>query len=124
MIRMEPRTDLICFNHDGTEYAMTAKEIEAAYQYQQHQYRLEDAQRQLNALAFGDDDDGEFNDAADAQSKTCFEADYGITYEEAVSVPMLEEYLRRFNNRSDCDLDENNQWEAAIKAVLKDKRCA
>ncbi len=124
MFKMEPRTDLIRFKCDSVEYAMTEGEIEAAYRYRERQYRLEDAKRQLNTLIFGCDDGSGFDDPEDKKIKEDFQQDYGISYDVAISPPMLEEYLRRFENRFDCDYDENSQWEAAIRAVLADRRCA
>lgn len=122
MFTMESGHSVVNFEYDGVKYSMTEQEIEAAYRYQEHQYRLEDAKRQLNTLAFGCDDGSDFDDPEDEEAKRYFAEDYGISYEEAGSEDMLEEYLRRFENRFDCDIDENSQWEAAIRAVLRDKR--
>ena len=124
MFTMESRDNVVHFEHNGVKYAMTEQEIEAAYRYQEHQYRLEDAKRQLNTLVFGCDDGSDFDDPEDEQSKRYFAEDYGISYDQAVSEDMLEEYLRRFEARFDCDYDENSQWEAAIRAVLRDKKGA
>lgn len=124
MFTMESRHSVVNFEYDGVKYSMTEQEIEAAYRYQEHQYRLEDAKRQLNTLIFGCDDGSDFDDPEDEEAKRYFAEDYGISYEEAGSEDMLEEYLRRFENRFDCDYDENSQWEAAIRAVLRDKKGA
>jgi len=121
---MEPKTDLIRFECDGVEYAMTKGEIEAAYRYRRHQHRLGDAKRQLNTLIFGCDDGSGFDDPEGKKIKEDFQQDYGISYDVAISLPMLEEYLRRFEGRFNCDYDENSQWEAAIRAALADGRCA
>lgn len=119
MFTMESRIDVVHFEHNGVKYAMTEQEIEAAYRYQERQYRLLDAKSHLNALVFGVDDGSDFNDPEDEQSKRDFAEDYGISYDEAVSEDMLAEYLRRFEDCFDCNYDENSQWEAAIKTVLR-----
>lgn len=121
MITMDERKDLVHFEHNGVGYTMTHQEIEAAYRYQEHQYRLQDAKRQLNIIIFGYDDadpeDSEFND-----DLRRFERQYNTSYEKATACDMLEEYLRRYESRFDCDQSENDQWEAAILAVLEDAK--
>ena len=119
----EPRAALIRFEYDSSEYALTEKEIEAAYRYQLRQHRLEDAKRNLSILAFNVDDAGCLTDAEVAAKKQDFERRYGVSLEDASAPDMLNEYLRRFENRFNCDYDENTQWEAAIEAVLMDREC-
>lgn len=113
---------LILFMHNGKAFCMTAEEIEAAYRYQEHYYRLEDAKSHLKKLVFGCDDGSDFDDPEDQQTKDDFAEEYGISYDQAVSENMLEEYLLRFGERFDCNQDENSQWEAVIKAALNDVR--
>lgn len=48
MISMERGADMVSFECNGVKYNMTEQEIEAAYRYRLHQYRMEDARRQLN----------------------------------------------------------------------------
>lgn len=119
----EPWAALIHFEYDSTEYALTEKEIEAAYRYQLRQCRLEDAKRNLRILALNVDDAGCLTDAEVAVKKQDFEKRYGVSLEDASAPDMLSEYLRRFESRFDCDYDENTQWEAAIEAVLMDRGC-
>lgn len=122
MFQTEVKAGLITFTHDGKQYTMTAEQIEAAYRYQQRQYRLEDAKRQLNTLIFGCDDGSDFDRPEEGEKeKEWFQSEYCITYAEAADDEMLEEFTRRFENRLDCNLDENGQWEAAVKAVLIDR---
>ena len=122
MFIMESGPDVVNFEYDGVKYAMTEQEIEAAYRYRERQYRLQDAESHLNILVFGVDDGSDFDDPEDEEAKRYFSEDYGISYEEAMSEDMLNEYLRRFENRFDCNYDENSQWEAAIRAVLLDRK--
>lgn len=122
MFAMESGHGVVNFEHNGVKYAMTEQEIEAAYRYQERQYRLQDAKSHLNILVFGVDDGSDFDEPEDDEAKRYFSEDYGISYEGAISEDMLKEYLRRFEDRFDCDYDENSQWEAAIKAVLMDRK--
>ena len=119
----EPRAALTHFEYDGTEYALTEKEIEGAYRYRLRQCRLEDAKRHLRILALNVDDVGCLTDAEVAVKKQDFERRYGVSLEDASAPDMLSEYLRRFESRFNCDYDENTQWEAAIEAVLMDRGC-
>lgn len=118
MIAMEARSDVVNFEHNGVKYAMTEQEIEAAYRYRLHQYRLEDARRHLNIFVFGVDDGSAFDDPEYEEDRANFAVEYGITYSFAMSDEMLEEYVRRFEDSFDCNCDENRQWEAAILGAL------
>ena len=120
MALQDEKSEIVSFEFEGRVYNMTAQEIEAAFRYQEHQYRLEDAQRWLNSVAFGVDDVGELKDP-ETEMKD-FSNEYGLSYQEAASRDMLERYVSRFESRLDCGLDENAQWEAAVTAVLEDAK--
>lgn len=117
---MNSPENVVHFEYNGVQYNMTEDEVEAAYRYQLRRYRLQDAQRQLDVLVYGSDGDIDTEDTESEQARACFAEQYGIGYEKASTDDMLEEYLRRFENRFDCNYDENSQWEAAIIAVLED----
>lgn len=53
MITMENTRELIDFEYYGKSYRMAPDEIEAAYRYQEMQYRKADALRMLTSYAFG-----------------------------------------------------------------------
>ena len=53
MITMENTRELIDFEYYGKSYRMAQEEIEAAYRYQEMQYRKADALRMLTSYAFG-----------------------------------------------------------------------
>lgn len=53
MITMENTRELIDFEYYGKSYRMAPEEIEAAYRYQEMQYRKADALRMLTSYAFG-----------------------------------------------------------------------
>ena len=123
MFELETENSPIRFTYEGKEYAMTADEIKAAYWYQDRQYRLEDAERQLKYLCFGDEvSDEEINalnrSAEIAEDLASFEDDYGMSYCEALK--HLGAFVLNFEIGADCNLDENSQWENAIKNALKD----
>ena len=56
MITMENTRELIDFEYYGKSYRMAPEEIEAAYRYQEMQYRKADALRMLTSYAFGIED--------------------------------------------------------------------
>lgn len=116
MITMENTRELIDFEHDGKTYRMTPEEIEAAYRYQEMQYREADALRMLTSYAFGIEDLDAVSDEDRAEYEKEFETDYGITFEEAKeSIPVIVSY---FFQKADCNVGENTTWYEAIEAVF------
>ena len=94
MITMENTRELIDFEYYGKSYRMAPEEIEAAYRYQEMQYRKADALRMLTS--------------------------YGITFEEAKeSIPEIVSY---FFQKTDCNVGENTTWYEAIEAVFGGNR--
>lgn len=123
MIGLVAEREAVCFSHNGKQYAMYPEEIEAAYRYQERQYRLQDAERQLMYLCFGEeveDDEIESSNRRDkiTDALDSFEDDYGISYAEARQ--HLDAIVLKFEMGQDCGVDENSQWENAIKGALKD----
>lgn len=123
MLQSTAEKNVIRFSYNGKQYAMTADEIEAAYRYQKRQYRLQDAERQLKYLCFGeevDDDEIKSSDRRDeiTDALDSFEHDYCISYSEARK--HLDAFVLKFEIGQDCGVDENSQWENAIKGALKD----
>lgn len=113
----------IKFVYNGVEFTMTEQEIEAAYEYRKHQLRLLDAKRHLNTLFYGVEEDIDPDDPAcllDYKKASNFSIKYSVSYEQAVSEELLERYVKRYENRFDCAYGEDDLWEAAIVAVLKD----
>lgn len=107
MITMENTRELIDFEYYGKSYRMAPEEIEAAYRYQEMQYRkIED----LDAVS--DEDRAEYEKE--------FETSYGITFEEAKeSIPEIVSY---FFQKTDCNVGENTTWYEAIEAVFGGNR--
>lgn len=73
MITMENTRELIDFEYYGKSYRMAPEEIEAAYRYQEMQYRKADALRMLTSYAFG-------RETWRVQSAHRFEADAKIEF--------------------------------------------
>ena len=96
------------FDYCGKKFTMSDEEIDAAYRYRKHEYLLADAKSQFQYHF-----DGNISRLKD---------EFNTSYEEAISESMLEEYADRFEDRHDCDIDENFQWETAIDAVLLDHK--
>ena len=116
--------DPVTFIHNGKAFTMTQEEIEAAYEYQKRQFLLSDAEDHLRAMCFGweykDDYDPESGWATEKQDACleAFEEDYGIPFDEALR--HLEAYAIRFQSGFDQDLTEDDQWDYAVSAVLRD----
>lgn len=108
----------ITFEHNGFTYTMSEDEIEAAYRYQEHRYRLDDARRHLNILIFECEDPDPKCDVFKIDTHV-FEKKYGITYEAASSPEMLEKYVGVFEKRFSCNGDENSQWNMAIIDAIR-----
>ena len=53
MITMDNTKARVTFEYEGKVYQMTPEEIEAAYFYQERQYRKCDAEAAINAYVFG-----------------------------------------------------------------------
>lgn len=125
MFRMEPRADLIHFEHDGVKYAMTRAEIDAAYAYVEREFQEEDALRQLNYFVFGYDDPAFGDEPEDAGSVEAedladFEEKYEISYMEARK--LTAHFVTVFNCTSDCNRAENDRWHDAIESVLTEMK--
>lgn len=116
--------ETVTFEYAGEVYIMHENELEAAYRCQERRYRLQDAMRHLNELVYGvDENDGQMvsedNEAEDdRENRLMFEAAYGVTYVEASASVALSAYVDRFESGFDCSVDEDTQWENAIKRVL------
>lgn len=120
MITMENTRELIDFEYYGKSYRMAPDEIEAAYRYQEMQYRKADALRMLTSYAFGIEDLDTVSDEDRAEYEKEFETSYGITFEEArKSIPEIVSY---FFQKIDCNVGENTTWYEAIEAVFGGNR--
>lgn len=116
MITMENTRELIDFEYYGKSYRMAPEENEAAYRYQEMQYRKADALRMLTSYAFGIEDLDAVSDEDRAEYEKEFETSYGITFEEAKeSIPEIVSY---FFQKTDCNVGENTTWYEAIEAVF------
>lgn len=80
-------------------YEMTEDQIEAAYRYQEHQYLIEDAKNQLELNA------------------DWIEDRYGYSYNEIIGV--AEELGKRFEESCDCNIPENETWNAVIEEYFE-----
>lgn len=86
---------LVVSNVTGASYVMNEDQIEAAYRYQEHQYLIEDAKNQLELNA------------------DWIEDRYGYSYDEIIGV--AEELGKRFEESCDCNIPENETWNAVIE---------
>ena len=107
------------FTYNGKVYDLSEDQIEAAYRYQLHQYRLADAERQFKNIVYGSDPDW-LDEKECKQAENCFLNEYGIPVSEGLT--MLEDFVQQFENDFDCNMDENSMWENAITTVLDEYR--
>lgn len=103
------------FEHLGVKYEMTAEQIEAAFRYQQRQYRRMDAKYQLMVFIYGEDFDG-LPKVDRFYSEELFFDKYNMTAADAFT--LLDIICDRFDKEERCDVDENSVWDYAISAVL------
>lgn len=113
----------VTFTHLDKTYTMTKDAIEAAYEYQKHQYLLSDAEDHLRALCFGwENKDGYIpGEVPDDKQREClsdFEIDYGIPFGEAMR--HLEAYVVKFQLSYSQELSEDEQWDYAIYQTIKE----
>jgi hypothetical protein len=109
----------VVFDHLGVFYEMTAEEIEAAYRYQQRQYRLEDAERQFLLFVYGCDP-GELNHGELEYQEFDFEERYGVSVSDGLA--MLDAFVDRYEDLMDCNVAENDTWRNAIQEELADRK--
>lgn len=81
---------IVITNGNGKVWLMTPEQIEAAYRYKEHQYRIEDAENQLELNA------------------DWIEDKYGYSYDEIIE--FSEELAERFQDNFDCNESENDAW--------------
>lgn len=116
MIEMENKKDLVRFEYEGKTYAMTREEIEAAYRYQEQQYRKCDAEVAVDWFVFGTDGES-LSGEEYAQAVAEFEKNNGVTYEELMAeVPSI---VGIFFQKSDANEPENQTWSIAVEEVVR-----
>lgn len=125
MITMEPRADLVHFEHDGVKYAMTRAELDAAYAYVEREFQEEDALRQLDYFVFGYSEpsfgvDPDMATGGEAEDMADFEEKYGISYMEAKK--LKGQFTTVYVCTNDCNQAENDRWHDAIACVLDDMK--
>lgn len=109
---------MVKFTHLGLEYEMTEKQIEAAFRYQQMQYRRQDAKCQLDEFIYGGDPD-EIKTIDREMSELYFKEQYGMNAADAYK--KIDQIVWRFDGDDSCNVDENTTWQNAIRSVLTGK---
>ena len=80
---MNTENKIVVTSWDGKSWEMTPEQIEAAYRYKEHQYRIDDAYNQLELNA------------------DWIEEKYGYSYNEIIE--FSEELAERFQDDFDCN---------------------
>lgn len=100
-------------------YNSPVDSLELVYRYQEYEYRREDARRQLDYLIFGDEIDPESLTEEEwvQEAQPFFDENYpNVTPNEALQA--IPQYIERFGDGFDCNVDENSRWEQAIRDEL------
>ena len=95
---MNNENKIVVTSWNGKSWEMTPEQIEAAYRYKEHQYRIEDAENQLELNA------------------DWIEDKYGYSGDEIAE--FAEELAERFQDNFDCNMSENNVWSNCITEMF------
>lgn len=96
---MNSENKIVVTSWNGKSWEMTPEQIEAAYRYKEHQYRIEDAKNQLELNA------------------DWIEEQYGYTYDEILE--FAEELAERYHDNEDCNVSENDMWVSQIERMFE-----
>lgn len=92
---------IIVKSWSGESWEMTPEQIEAAYRYQERQYRRADAVNMIiERLEWVDGD------------KDKFKEEYGVSYDEIVGD--ADDLVADFMSEFDCNKPENDIWEIVL----------
>lgn len=89
---------IVVTSWNGKSWEMTPEQIETAYRYKEHQYRIEDAENQLELNADWIHDK------------------YGYSDDEIMD--FADELAERFEDRFDCNVSENDAWNDRITEMF------
>lgn len=95
---MNSENKIVVTSWTGKSWEMTPEQIEAAYRYKEHQYRIEDAENQLDGNA------------------DWIEEEYGYSIDEVMD--FADELAERFEDKFDCNVSENDDWVARITEMF------
>lgn len=116
MILMDNTKEIVTFDFEGKTFRMTQEEIEAAYRYQERQYRKCDAEIAIQYFTFGEDNPEGMSDDEFDQRTAEFEQEYGVEYEDLMK--NAAEIVGIFFCKHDCNVAENTTWELAIEDMI------
>lgn len=95
---MNNENKIVVTSWNGKSWEMTPEQIEAAYRYKERQYRIEDAENQLDGNA------------------DWIEEEYGYSPDEIMD--FADELVERFEDKFDCNVSENDAWVARITEMF------
>ena len=95
---MNNENKIVVTSWNGKSWEMTPEQIEAAYRYKEHQYRISDAKNQIEL------------------NIDLIEEKYGCSYDEAIEY--AEELVECFDENFDCNVPENEVWSNCITEVF------
>lgn len=96
---------------NGVTIELTNAEKEAVFREVEHEYRLADARCHLEELSNSLEEDD-----------SSLRKEYGIHFDSAIDETsddyILEDIVTEYENRFDCNIDENTTWQHALEKVL------
>lgn len=95
---MNSENKIVVTSWNGKSWEMTPEQIEAAYRYKERQYRIEDAENQLELNA------------------DWIQDEYGYSPDEIIE--FSEGLVERFQDNFDCNKSENDAWVASITEMF------
>ena len=95
---MNNENKIVVTSWNGKSWEMTPEQIEAAYRYKERQYRIEDAENQLDCNA------------------DWIEEKYGYSPDEIMD--FADELAERVEDKFDCNVSENDAWVAHITEMF------
>lgn len=107
------------FFYKGKRYEMTDEEIEAGYYFRQRQNLYEDAKRHLMVFILGDEQE---NVSSSDQMKAIYDFEHKYKMEVVEAARLMDKMIARFEKLTDCNIDENSTWNAAIWDVLQEHK--
>ncbi|MBQ7818571.1 MAG: hypothetical protein IJ341_02620 [Bacteroidales bacterium] len=98
---------------NGVTIELTNAEKESVFREVEHKYRLSDARNHLEELS--NDLDGD-----DSSLRKTYGVHFDSAIDETSDDYILEDIVTEYENRFDCNIDENTTWRHALERVLDD----
>lgn len=106
--------DLVTFKFGERFITLSEQDIGEVFDYRLTESRKRDAERQLRFYAFGTEE-------PDGDALEWFRHKYDLSFPEACK-ECIDSIVSFYADNFDCNVDENSQWQTAVKKVLDDHK--